>query len=94
MTRVWRILAATLLAVLFSVTLTAGAASAHSYEDQACMTDPAVLCNPPAAADSTMLPVNRWSDATGSMHSRLGTNAWDDVAAKIQRNGTYYYSRT
>lgn len=44
---------------------------------------------PGQASDSNLLPVNRWSEATGAMHSRLGTNAWDDIAAKIQRNGTY-----
>ena len=40
-------------------------------------------------SDSQYLPVNRWSGATGEMHSRLSENPFEDIAAKIQRNGTY-----
>lgn len=39
------------------------------------------------ATSTDWLPVNRWSDATSSFHSRLDADAWNDVAEKVQRNG-------
>lgn len=34
-----------------------------------------------------LLPVDRWKDATASLHSRLGSNVWDDLQEKSQRYG-------
>ena len=43
--------------------------------------------NGETATSTDWLPVNRWSDATSSFHSRLDADAWNDVAEKVQRNG-------
>ena len=43
--------------------------------------------NGETATSTDWLPVNRWSDATSSLHSRLDADAWNDVAEKVQRNG-------
>lgn len=43
--------------------------------------------NGETATSTDWLPVNRWSDATASFHSRLDADAWNDVAEKVQRNG-------
>lgn len=86
MSRFWRVLAATLITGLLSVFLTAGSAAAAPLVDDPCLNNPAVLCAPPNPAQSELLPVNRWADATGGMHGRLGTF---DIGEKIQRYGTY-----
>lgn len=86
MSRLWRAVAATLIAGVMAVFLTAGAAVAGPRVDDPCLNNPSVLCDPPNPANSELLPVNRWADATGGMHGRLETF---DFPEKVQRYGTY-----
>lgn len=53
----------------------------------ACTTLATADKNGETATSTDWLPVNRWSDATSSFHSRLDADAWNDVAEKVQRNG-------
>lgn len=39
-----------------------------------------------AQSQSEYLMINRWSSATGTLHSRLSAAVWDDIPAKVQRN--------
>lgn len=94
MTRLWRMLAAIIAAAMLGVFLTAGAASAFNPKDPfsteaPCVTNPVILCDPAAAGDSELLPVNRWSDATSSMHSRVDGGILQNITTSIQRNGTF-----
>lgn len=89
MTWVLRAFTTFLLAGAALVGVGAGAASATPQVDDPCLTSPSELCAPARAADSSLLPVNRWVDATGQMHGRLSEKPWEDLFAKIQRNGTY-----
>lgn len=89
MTAWWRRLATVLMAGLFMVVLTAGGASADTMIDDPCLHNPSSSCIPTPASQSNLLPVNRWVDATGSLHGRLSSSVIDDIAEKIQRNGTY-----
>lgn len=90
MIRFWRALAVVIAGGLLSVVLTAGAAvAAPPRPDDECLHNPSSMCDPPEPGDSDLLPVNRWGDATGRLHGRLGDQPWEDMAEKIQRNGTY-----
>lgn len=46
------------------------------------------LCDGPqaASASSTFLPINRWADASQSLHTRLSASMMGDWAQKLQRN--------
>jgi hypothetical protein len=89
-TRVWRRAAAVLAAAAFALTVSAGAAVAAVPAIQASAGQVATVgAGTPQQDYEDLLPVNRWHDATTRLHSRLGQNAWDDIDAKIQRNGTY-----
>lgn len=51
---------------------------------------PMSICARTAAfgnTDTETLPVHRWTDATSTLHSRLGARFYDDVMEKISRNG-------
>ena len=100
MSRIWRAVVTGIFAVLAAVLLTAGAAAAAPAPaaggvstdmeiDDPCLHNPSEMCAPPEPGDSDLLPVNRWVSATGQLHGRLGQDVWDDIAEKIQRNGTY-----
>ena len=90
MTGAWRRAAAVLAAAAFALTLSAGAAAAGVPAIQASAGQVATVgADTPQQDYEDLLPVNRWHDATTRLHSRLGQNAWDDIDAKIQRNGTY-----
>jgi len=89
-TGAWRRGAAVLAAAAFALTLSAGAAAAGVPAIQASAGQVATVgADTPQQDYEDLLPVNRWHDATTRLHSRLGQNAWDDIDAKIQRNGTY-----
>ena len=89
MIRLVRTVVTTLVAVTVSVLLTAGGAQAKTLGDDPCVNDPTATCQPSPASESDLLPVNRWSEATGQFHARLGDMPWDDTMAKIQRGATY-----
>lgn len=81
--RALRIFAATVLAVVAIMLSTAAPASANNSDTPVSYG----VCNAQESVDSSTLPVTRWAGGTDKFHSRLGTNAWNDVAEKLQRQG-------
>jgi hypothetical protein len=89
--RLWAIVAAVLLAA-FLTAFTGGPASAREPADDPCYTNSSAMCPTNAGGDSVLLPVNRWADSTGALHSRIDTSGLKvltSLPSMIQRSGTY-----
>lgn len=88
MNRLWRLGVIALLLTVGALAASATPAVATTNPASTLVTADCVG-NPSAPGCPPLLPVARWSAATGQLHGRLSANPLNDIAEKIQRNGTY-----
>ena len=89
MSRLWRTAASVLLALCCLFVFSAAAApTANATQPgsipMAVPVDPMTgVCDMSSGSASDLLAVNRWAEATGTLHSRYGAALWDDLDAKV-----------
>lgn len=85
--RRWAVIWLAALLLLVAPTTAFAAQSVYAAPDESAV---GICAATTATADiqsqSSYLMVNRWSSATGTLHSRLSAAVWDDIPAKVQRN--------